>query len=130
MTIDQQELVRPGTILKTAPKITKETCHIDWKDKTVNIHNLVRGLSPSPAARTEGQKPDGQILTLQIYGSTVEIRSHTNTPGTVLTDHQRDLKIAAADGFLHILALQQAGKKRMSAAEFLRGNRDIDSYKF
>lgn len=128
--VNQQDLIHRNEELKTAPKITREVCRINWNEKTGNIHNLVRGLSPSPAAWTEGYNPEGSILMLQIFSTKVEIRTHNYAPGTVLTDHKNWLKIAAADGFIHLPELQQAGKKRMTAAEFLRGSRDIDSYRF
>ena len=61
-TKSQQDLIRAGEELRKAPKITKESCRINWNEKVVNIFNLVRGLSPYPAAWTEGRKTDGSIL--------------------------------------------------------------------
>jgi len=128
--VNQQEMIHPGSVLKTAPKITKELCRINWYEKTANIHNLIRGLSPYPAAWTEGRLTDGTTLTLRIFTSSPEMHMHDKTPGTVITDHKSKLTIAATDGYLHILDLQLAGKNRMKTAEFLRGNRDIETYKF
>jgi methionyl-tRNA formyltransferase len=128
--VSQQDLIRHAEELKTAPKITKETCRINWKEKTSSIHNLIRGLSPYPAAWTEGLKADGTNLTLQVFSCRMENMPHTALPGTVFTDHKTVLKIACADGFIHILDLRQAGKKRMTTAEFMRGCREITRYSF
>ena len=128
--VSQQDLIRYGAELKTAPKITRETCMINWNDKAVNIFNLVRGLSPYPAAWTKGRKADGTSLTLQVFSCRMENLPHTALPGTVFTDHKVFLKIACADGFIHFLDIKQAGKKRIKTGDFLRGCRDIDSYTF
>ncbi len=113
-----------------APKIFKETCHIDWNKETVRIHNLVRGLSPYPAAWTtfadsrDSTSPcDVKIFSTQpqqddICGKDEEICDLV--PGDVLTTKDR-LFVKTGDGLLEILELQPAGKKRMPASAFLRG---------
>lgn len=114
-----QQSDRPGlTILKHAPKIFTETCQIDWKRSSADIHNLVRGLSPFPGALTKLQDK-----ILKIYKTTKETTPHQQKPGEVSTDGKTYLKYACADGFIHILDLQLQGKKRMNVEDFLRGYR-------
>ncbi len=104
--------------LKHAPKIFKETGLIDWNKKAEDIHNLVRGLSPYPAAHTILQGKG-----LKIYQSHYETTTHGKEPGTPDTDGKTYLRMAAGDGWLYIDELQQEGKKRMDVAAFLRGFR-------
>lgn len=106
------------THLKHAPKIFKETGLIDWHNNAEEIHNLIRGLSPHPAAHTILQGKG-----LKIYKSHYETAAHGKEPGTADTDGKVYLRMAAADGWLYIDELQQEGKKRMDVASFLRGFR-------
>lgn len=104
--------------LRHAPKIFTETCRIDWGATTAAIHNLIRGLSPYPAAFTQ---LDGKVL--KIYRSAKETAPHTLPPGTPQTDGKTYLKFTCADGFIHALDIQLEGKKRMPVGDFLRGYR-------
>ena len=128
--IEQSELYTEGTELKTAPKLSGEDGRIDWDMKTERIFNLVRGLSPYPAAWTEGRGPGGRKIYLRIYSCETEPGAHAEIPGTLITDGRTSLKFAASDGFILVTELQQAGKKPMKTSEFLRGMRNIESYKF
>ena len=107
-----------GVSDKTAPKIFRDDCKIDWHQPAIRIHNLIRGLSPYPAAFT-----DVAGIQWKIFQSTPVITTHQLQPGTLVSDHKTYLHIACADGFLNIISLQAEGKKRMEIAEFLRGNR-------
>lgn len=110
-----------------APKIFKETCKIDWQKPAVTIHNLVRGLSPYPAAWTNFTR-GGIETAVKIFKTWVEIIEHDDKPGTLLTDNKKYLKVACSDGYLHLLDLQLSGKKRMGIAEFLRGFQNATEY--
>lgn len=103
-----------------APKIFKETCMIDWEKTGIVINNLIRGLSPYPAAWTNFQC-SGSKIVIKIFKATVEQVGHQCKSGEILSDNKKYLKIACVDGFMHIIDLQLAGKKRMGIAEFLRG---------
>lgn len=111
-----------GREVSAAPKIFKDTCRIDWSAKATDVHNLVRGLSPYPAAwttLTDDQK-DG-ATDVKIIRTAVSRRDETNSePGRIVTDG-RTLTVDCGDGSVEILELQPAGKKRMTAAEWLRG---------
>ena len=134
----QKSFVQGSEILKPAPKLTRELCHIDWNGKTKKIYNLIRGLSPYPAAFTELTKDD-KTLQMKIY-RTEQITGNSYNemlescglssavPGTVLSDGKKFLAIATADGAISVTELQLAGKKRMSVKDFLIGFRDPMSY--
>lgn len=114
--IPQEELIQGE--LKHAPKIFKEDCHINWDNPVIKIHNLIRGLSPYPAAFTILH---GKVL--KIYDSTIIDEKPEILPGEYLTDEKTFLKFAAHDGYIQIETLQIEGKKRMTVEEFLRGYR-------
>lgn len=104
--------------LKTAPKIFREDCQIDWNKPTSQVFNLIRGLSPYPASFSTLQGK-----TLKIYKAIPEPALHQHKPGSFLTDHKTYLKFACTDGWISVLELQLEGKKRMMVEEFLRGIR-------
>ncbi len=106
--------------LRPAPKIFKETCRIDWNMSVKRTYDFIRGLSPYPAAWTE-LSHGGKKSVLKIYAAHKEFCCPAEQNGTVITDGRQVLKVALADGYLHLDSLQLAGKKRMSAADFLRG---------
>lgn len=103
--------------LRPAPKIHKETCRINWHHNARDIHNLVRGLSPYPAAFTE---MNGGSL-LKIFATTPEIAPHSLPPGALESDRKSYLKVACRDGFIHIHELQLSGKRRLPVKDFLAG---------
>jgi len=107
-----------------APKIFKETCHIDWTCKAERIHNLVRGLSPYPAAWTsaEDKRNPGRWSDVKIFETALapDFGGDGFNPGEVSVTKD-SLYVKCGDGMLRILSLQPAGKKRMDADAFLRG---------
>ncbi|MEO6149733.1 MAG: methionyl-tRNA formyltransferase [Mucilaginibacter sp.] len=102
--------------LQHAPKLTKELGIIDWTQPVEKIYNLIRGLSPTPAAST---KLNDKIL--KIYRAEYQQTEPAIQPGGFLTDNKTSLKFAAADGFILPTDVQLEGKKRMGIEEFLRG---------
>lgn len=125
---DQSELMAEDSVLKSAPKITAEDCRINWNNSARDIFNLIRGLSPFPAAWSEWTHENEQKICLKIYHSDIEVLLHNHRPGTIFTDFKKILKVACRDGFIRIRDLQQAGKKRMGVEEFLRGNRKLREF--
>lgn len=120
--VDQSRYYRREDELKPAPKIFKETCQIDWNKPTVAIYNLIRGLSPYPAAWSELILKDGsEPLYVKIFESEAIITTHDKTPGTVISDLKTYIHVATPDGFLSPTIIQAAGKKAMSVGDFLRG---------
>ena len=122
--IPQDQMLTAGQQATPAPKIFKETCHIDWARPAEALYNHIRGLSPYPAAWTVLADENGnELTTLKIF-STGEPEAFTGadrpTPGTILAD-RKTLRIATLDGWLEVRSLQQSGKKRMDTDAFLRG---------
>jgi methionyl-tRNA formyltransferase len=117
-TVKETPQALVATELKHAPKIFKEHTLIDWNKPVEDIHNLIRGMSPIPAAYTilEGK-------TLKIYISHAEITNHNNELGSFDTDSKTYLRFAASNGWVYADELQLEGKKRMPTEEFLRGFR-------
>jgi methionyl-tRNA formyltransferase len=104
-----------------APKLFKETCKIHWNANAEKIYNLIRGLSPYPAAFTEYIDKNKQAIGIKIFSSEIETVNHSQSPGDVMSDGKTYLKVACTTGFIKIKELQMAGKKRMMVEEFLRG---------
>lgn len=105
-------------LLKTAPKIHKEDCRINWDRSVQEVYNLIRGLSPYPTAFTLLED-----RTLKIYKAKPEFIQVNEKPGTPLSDGKTYLKFACRDGYIYIMDLQIQDKKRMSISDFLRGFR-------
>ncbi len=122
--IPQDELLQ-GVEPTPAPKIFKDTCRIDWNRNAIDIHNLVRGLSPYPAAWTELELNNGEMLSAKIFETKLSEKAAT-TPGKITIDGDK-LFIDCNDAKIEILSLQVAGKRRMPTADFLRGTRDLVS---
>ena len=104
-----------STFVTSAPKIYKEQCRIDWSKAAVEVHNFIRGLSPRPCAYTV----DG-ATTLRIYRSALGHAPHRAAPGAVIVEDGR-LFAGTGSGMVELLELQQEGKNRHTAGEFLRG---------
>lgn len=105
--------------LKSAPKIHKETCEIDW-NKTMNgIHNLVRGLSPYPGAWSTLYNGDKEEQ-IKIFATQPESETHDYNVGKLVMD-KKSLKVAVKEGYIQLLELQLPGKRRMKVTEVLNG---------
>ncbi len=127
VAIAQEELMTDEP-LRPAPKIFKDTCHLDFARKVEDLYNQVRGLSPYPAAWCEFVSPEGEAVGVKVFEAARHICEHCNTPGTIHTDGKKVIEIACEDGCLQILSLQLAGKKRLTAEELLRGFRLTKDY--
>lgn len=105
--------------LKKAFKIFKDTCKIDWNQNSTTVHNLIRGLSPYPAAFSEITIQE-KTNKAKIFRSKISDTS-VLAPGQVETDYKTFLKVGTSSGDIEILELQLAGKKRMKSTDFLNG---------
>ena len=102
-----------------APKLTKETCFINWQQTSAQVHNHIRGLSPYPTAYTMlGNK------TLKIFLATPNVTPHPYQAGTKHTDNKTYLKYATTNGYITLLEVQLEGKKQMKIEDMLRGYRN------
>jgi methionyl-tRNA formyltransferase len=114
----ESEKAAAEKLLKHAPKIFTETCLINWTKPMEDVYNLIRGLSPYPAAFTflDGKK-------MKVYKAVKIFTTPSIKPGEFETDKKTFLQFACTDGYISIKELQLEGKKKMMVEDFLRGYR-------
>lgn len=121
-----------NSTMNPAPKITRQTCELDWSQNAQTVLNLIRGLSPYPAPHSMLQSTaedgsqncvDVKIYKAEYCASAISTAS-PKTPGTIICDGKKELYVACGSGFLKILELQIAGKKRLAIRDFLAGWRE------
>ncbi|PWK18543.1 methionyl-tRNA formyltransferase [Xanthomarina spongicola] len=112
---------------KTAYKLNRDNCKIDWNDSLKNIYNKIRGLSPYPAAWTFLQNEE-EILEVKIYSSDIEEESHSFSIGHIITT-KKELKVAVTDGFINIKEIKLPGKRKMDVKSLLNGYQFHESAK-
>lgn len=118
-TVSQEQLIG-DTEPTPAPKIFKETCRIDWSKDAVSIHNLVRGLSPYPAAWSTLMDGTNELGAVKIFETALTGKQSTSPAGTVAIDGNV-MTVATGTVDIEILSLQAPGKRRMPTQDFLRG---------
>lgn len=107
-----------------APKIFKETCRIDWNAGATAIHNLVRGLSPYPAAWSNLSDGEKEVGAVKIFETCIVDSKRGLTPGEIeISDGNMTVGTGENGKAIEILSLQAPGKRRMPVADFLRGTR-------
>lgn len=119
-----QDRLAAGQKLNPAPKIFRETCRINWNLEVDRVYNLIRGLSPYPAAWSEMLvNADGNEVTVpvKVFRAERVVQNHKNSFGAIVTDGKRYLQVASGKGYIDIKVIQQSGKKSMPIDEFLRG---------
>lgn len=114
-TIIQEESAE----IKTAYKLNKENCKIDWTKPAATINDLIRGLSPYPAAWSF-LKDKNEEVSIKIYEAKPILEAHNLEIGSLIST-KKEIKIAVIDGYIQLLSLQLPGKKRMSVTELLNG---------
>jgi methionyl-tRNA formyltransferase len=105
--------------IKTAHKLNKENCKIDWTKTTAEIVNHIRGLSPYPTAWCF-LSDKNEEWNIKIYEVKMSVENHNHTIGSLIST-KKEMKIAVKNGFIEVLHLQFPGKKKMSTAELLNG---------
>lgn len=126
--VEQKEFETGG--LKEAPKIFKETCRIDWHKPVKTTYDLIRGLSPYPAAWSELEDGEGRKLNVKIFSAATQAIAPDQPPGAIVSDGKSFLDVACRDGYIRIEKLQLAGKKKMDIEDFLRGFSNISDCRF
>lgn len=131
--------------LHSAPKLNREICRIGWEGKPQTICNLIRGLSPYPAAlgllhegeehitqqvEKEEYSSEYKAIWVKVYGAIPIVSNHSHTPGAIVSDQKNYLHVACRGGWVSLTDLQLSGKKRMSIKEFLSGFRNVSNYRF
>lgn len=126
--IETLKLIEEGNVLteiqpekeeKTAYKLNKDNCKINWNQESKLIFNHIRGLHPYPAAWTFFND-ESKEWNVKIYDTEVILEKHHLNPGTIISD-KKNLKIATTDGFIDVLSLQFPGKKKMNIKDLLNG---------
>ena len=127
--IDTLKLIEKGTVvttiqqdnpeIKTAHKLNKENCKIDWNKSATEIYNLIRGLSPYPVAWCYFKDSD-QEWNVKIYEAKIIIENHSYSIGQIITS-KKEIKISVKDGFIQIISIQFPGKKKIATSELLNG---------
>ena len=118
--------------LKSAPKIFKETCVINWSQPAKIIYDFIRGLSPYPGAWSSlvlNDDSESKSLVMKVYKTSKTNRAATGTVGSLVVEKNR-LYVNTTDNLLELLDIQLSGKKRMDAASFLNGFKAITDYRF
>lgn len=105
--------------IKTAYKLNKENCKIDFEKSGEEVYNLIRGLSPYPSAWCY-IKDGEQEWNVKIYEASLTIENHEKAIGSVMFT-KKEMKIAVKNGFINLISLQFPGKKRMNVSELLNG---------
>ncbi|MCR5077422.1 MAG: methionyl-tRNA formyltransferase [Prevotella sp.] len=120
--------------LRSAPKIFKETCEINWNQPAKQIYDFIRGLSPYPGTWSnmslmdnDAEKMDKTFI-MKIFRTAKTTKPMTDRPGTFVIEKNR-LYVNSADHLLEIIELQLSGKKRMDARSFLNGFHDVEQYR-
>ena len=116
---EPQDNLAQGMELHGAPKIFKDTCRINWQQPQKRVYDFIRGLSPYPGAWTTYNRK-GKDTVLKIFKTAKTQRKATGEPGSIQVDDGK-LYANCADGQLQVLELQQSGKRRMQAADFING---------
>ncbi|RBN48970.1 methionyl-tRNA formyltransferase [Flavobacterium psychrolimnae] len=113
------EIQKDTNDIKTAYKLNKENCKIDWTKSAQEINNLIRGLSPYPAAWCFFSD-NNEEWNVKIYEAKIISEEHNHPIGCLICT-KKEMKIAVRNGFIQILNLQFPGKKKMSTSELLNG---------
>lgn len=117
--------IQPAEETKTAYKLNRENCKIDFNKSSKEVYNLIRGLNPYPSAYTI-LTDNGNEYNIKIHDVTYTIEQHNFKPGKFITA-KKTIRIATNDGFIEILSLQFPGKKKMQTAELLNGMQFSDN---
>ncbi len=127
----QSKLVGEDEKLKPAPKLFRENLRINWALPAIEVHNFIRGLSPYPAAWTEMVDDARNTVSVKVYRSSlVDKNQQELSEGTILTDGKSYIHVVCGKGIVAVDELQLAGKRRLSAKEFLVGFNRLASNHF
>lgn len=121
VAVEQKAMYENECDLRPAPKIFRDTCRINWEKSVGQVYDFVRGMSPYPAAWCELADAQGKEVALKVYEVEKEPCTHGKPYGTLLTDGKSFVKVAVEGGFVSLVEVQLAGKKRMPIADLLRG---------
>jgi len=117
---DVETTIQPKTEdLKTAYKLHKDNCKINWSLPIDDIYNKIRGLNPFPSAWSYLNNGD-ETLSVKIFKIKKELEQHHLENGTLINSKD-ELKVAVKDGFINIKEIQLPGKRKMDVKSLLNG---------
>lgn len=111
-----ERIPQDESLVTFARNISREQERIDWNRSAEEIYNQVRGLHPWPVAYTSFKQDN-----MKLWWSEIVDGSKTGTPGEVVSLTEDAIHVQTGKGVLAITELQPAGKKRMSAKDYLTG---------
>ncbi len=120
-----ETVLQPVEDGKTAYKLNRENCKIDFNKSSKEVYNLIRGLNPYPSAYTI-LNDNGSEYNIKIHDVTYSVEQHDFKPGKFMAT-KKTIRIATNDGFIEILSVQFPGKKKMKTSELLNGMQFSDS---
>ncbi|TXE10784.1 methionyl-tRNA formyltransferase [Gelidibacter salicanalis] len=129
LVIDTLKLLEAGTVTtsiqpkveqpKTAYKLDKDNCKIDWNEPIDQIYNKIRGLNPFPAAWSD-LKTGEDTLMVKLFTVEKELTAPSEPIGSLVAS-KNELKVAVKNGYIHIKEMQLPGKKKMDIKSLLNG---------
>jgi len=130
VSLPQDKLIKDVAELRSAPKIFKDTCRIDWQKTANGVRNFIRGLAPYPGAWSNLTSADGKQTVMKLFKATLtSISCKERQAGEIMT-FKGNMFVATSDYWLQLDEIQMSGKKRMDVKTFLNGFRNIEKFKF
>lgn len=124
--VRQARILEGGRQARTAPKIFREHCRINWNKPVKEIYNLIRGLSPFPASFSALSDEKGNEYIMKIFEAEVVDLQKPEIPGSIFIDGKTHLMVACNNGYLNLKEMQFSGRKVLSVSNLLNGY-SIDS---
>jgi len=128
-TVSQEGLTLFGDI-RSANKIFKNDCKINWNQDVEVIYNFIRGLAPYPTAWSNIEDEHMESISVKFYKVRATLISHNNKTGSIETDNKNSIAIWAENGQILVDELQVSGKKRLNTSDFLNGFKLNSNYFF
>ncbi len=111
----------PEEELPRAPKLEKEDRQLNWELPAEELHDHIRGMSPSPGVQTTLHREDAPSLSLKILRSRIEEGTADGDPGEVIGLEKDAIRVSTGEGIISLIQLQPSGKEKMGTAAFLQG---------
>lgn len=111
--------LQPAEDTKTAYKLNRENCKINFNKESKEVYNLIRGLNPYPSAYTILIDHENE-WNVKLHDVSYRTEKHNHQPGSFIAT-KKTIEIATIDGLIEVLSLQFPGKKKMKTTELLNG---------
>lgn len=129
--VDQEVIIKSLKDLKTAPKLTKDFCKIDWSQNSAKVYDFIRGLAEYPSAWSFLKYKNNTEISVKIFSvEKTDIKSDEFIPGTIVSDDSSFINVACKDFFVSLKEFQLSGKNRVSFKDFINGYKFEKNDKF